>query len=242
MFARGFSMIELLVAMAITSIIMVTLFSFVGQSTTSYTQTQRAVNAVSQARAFIQFFDRELSTRLPGTPLIYEKRSAVGASSSSERIAFVRVLSPDEFTDTNPGDLGTSVYYVDFSSDGPSGESPKLFRKSLGPKQTQEDIIEAGATPALPTVDPAQDEPMIPNVLFFKATPMFRDTTSGGLKEWDTTSPQPPSVIDLSITFVDDSSAQRFRTKTEWNRLATSPRDSERQLVRTFTQNIPIAK
>ena len=68
-------MIELLVAMAITSIIMVTLFSLVGQSTTSYTQTQRAVNAVSQARAFIQFFDRELSTRLPGTPMIHNRKS-----------------------------------------------------------------------------------------------------------------------------------------------------------------------
>lgn len=233
-------MIELLVAMAITSIIMVTLFSFVGQSTTSYTQTQRAVNAVSQARAFIQFFDRELSTRLPGTPLLHENKSGIDPSDSA-RFAFVRVISSDEFDETDPGDLGTSIYYVAFSSDGANDVSPKLFRKSLGPKDTQS-LIELGSNPVFPNIDPTEDEPIIPNILSFKATPMFRDTTSGGLKEWDTTSPQPPSVIDLSITFVDDSSAQRFRTKTEWNRLANSPRDSERQLIRTFTRNIPIAK
>lgn len=242
MFARGFSMIELLVAMAITSIIMVTLFSLVGQTTTSYTQTQRAVNAVSQARAFIQFFDRELSTRLPGTPLVHEKKSAAGGPSSSERIAFVRALTADEFTDTDPGDLGTSIYYVAFSNDGSRGESPKLFRKSLGPKETQEKIIEAGNTPALPTVDPTKDETIIPNVLSFEATPMFRDTANGGLTEWANGSPQPPSVVELEITFIDDSSAQRFKTQAEWNRLATAPRDNELQLVRTFTRNIAIAK
>ena len=228
-------MIELLVAMAITSIIMVTLFSLVGQSTASYTQTQRAVNSVSQARAFIQFFDRELSTRLPGTPLIH------ATENGSDRLAFIRTLTQDEFTDSDPGDLGTSIYYVGFSDDGRRGESPKLFRKNLGPEETQ-DLIELGATPAFPTMDPATDEQIIPNVLAFEATPMFRDPTDGELREWTATSPERPSVIALSITFIDDSSAQRFKTQSEWNRLATSPRDSELELIRTFTRNIAIAK
>lgn len=240
MFTRGFTMIELLVAMAITSIIMVTLFSLVGQTTSSYTQTQRAVNAVSQARAFIQFFDRELSTRLPGTALIYEKKSTPSPA-DSDRIAFVRALTQDEFDKTDPGDLGTSAYYVGFSSDGARGDSPKLFRKNLGAKKTQE-LIEEGTTPAFPDVDAAKDEQIIPNVLSFKSTPMFRDATSGELKEWSNTSTEPPSLVELSITFVDDSSAQRYKTKAEWNRLATSPRDNELQLIRTFTHNIAIAK
>ncbi len=47
-FLRGFTLIELLVSMAITTVLMLALFSLVGQSTTSYTQTQRAVNTVSR--------------------------------------------------------------------------------------------------------------------------------------------------------------------------------------------------
>lgn len=234
-------MIELLVAMAITSIIMVTLLSLVGQSTASYTQTQRAVNAISQARAFIQFFDRELSTRLPGTPLVHSPKSSAGGPPGSDRIAFVRTLSTDEFLPTDPGDLGTSVYYVDYSADGTRGQSPKLFRKSLGPGDTQA-FIEANGTPAMPTVDPTVDEPIIPNVLSFEATPMYQDSSTGNLTPWATSSPEPPSLIELKITFLDDSSAQRFKTPPEWNRLATSPRDNELQLIRTFTRNIAIAK
>jgi prepilin-type N-terminal cleavage/methylation domain-containing protein len=232
---RGFSLIELLVAMAITSILMVTLFSLVGQSTTSYTQTQRAVNAVSQARAFIQFFDRELSTRLPVTPLLYD-------SASPDRIAFIRTLTPDETDSADPGDLGTSIYYVDFSDDGTRGESPKLFRKNLGPADTQT-LIEQGATPPFPTVNPTQDEAIIPNILSFGVIPKFRNPADGSLEEWaDPVNDPPPALVELEITFIDDSSAQRFKTREEWNRLADNPSDSELQLIRTFTRTIAIAK
>ena len=93
-------------------------------------------------------------------------------------------------------------------------------------KDTQT-LIESGNNPSLPAIDPSEDETVIPNVLSFEATPMYRATSDGELKEWDNSSPEPPSVVELSFTFVDDSSAQRFRTQDEWNRLATAPRDEE---------------
>ncbi len=242
---RGFTLIELLVAMAITSIIMVTLFSLVGQSTTSYTQTQRAVNAVSQARAFMQFFDRELSTRLPGTPLIHM------AATPYDRIAFVRVLTGDEqaafenppsSATADPGDLGTCAYYVDFSPDIGNTESPKLFRKILGPKTTQESFLVTTGTPPFPPADPTTDEPIIHNILGFEARPQYRDPADGQLKDWTATTTEPPSLIMLEIRFIDDSSAQRYKTRAEWTRLSSAPRDNELQLIRTFTRNITIAK
>lgn len=238
--ARGFTLIELIVAMAITSLIMIALLSLVGQSSASYTQTQRAVNAISQARAFIQFFNREISTRLPGTPLLH-KKSTGSDPDSAERIAFVRTLSSDELDATKPGDLGTSIYYVDFTADGPNSGSPKLFRKNLDPAETQT-LIETGSSAPFPSVDPTTDEVILPNILSFQALPQYRDSADGSLKKWVETSPAPPSVITLKIRFIDESSAQRFKTQTEWNRIAANPRENELQLVRTFTRNIAIAK
>ena len=224
-------MIELLVSMAITSVIMIVLFSLVGHSTDSYTQTQRAVNSVSQARAFMQFFGREISTRLPATPLMHE----------TGEIAFVRAVSMDEENAENPGDLNTSYYYVDYSSDGTDEESPKLFRGVLNPIDTQS-LITAGSTPPLPAAKPGTDEPIVPNVIGFEAKPKFYTGDPAKPEDWTTASPQPPSLIELTITFIDDSSAQRFRTRSEWSRLATSPRDNERQMIRTFTRSIALAK
>lgn len=231
-------MVELLVSMAITSILMLALLSLVGQSTDSYTQTQRAVNTLSQARAFLQFFDREISTRLPATRLIHEKGSGAG---EADRIAFVRAVSPDEESSANPGDLNTSSYYVAFTADGANSESPKLFRGVLGAKETQ-GLLTAGTVPVFPPAKPATDEPIVPNVIGFEARPKYLTGSPAKPEDWTDSSTERPSLVELTITFLDDSSAQRYRTRAEWERLATSPRDSEKQFIRTFTRTIAIAK
>lgn len=234
-------MVELLIAMAITSILMLALFTLVGQSTDSYTRTQRAVNTISQARAFIQFFGRELSTRLPGTPMVHEKATSGGVVESSEKIAFVRAVSSDEQTTAKPGDLNLVSYRVAFSQDTTNTESPKLFRAARNPELTQT-FLETAGTPAFPADDPALDEPIIPNVIGFSAKPRYYSGSTPVLTDWTTTSPLPPSVIELTIRFIDDSTARRFKTRAEWDRLATSPRENERQFIRSFTRTIAIAK
>jgi type II secretory pathway pseudopilin PulG len=233
-------MIELLVGMAITSIIMLALFSLVGQSTDSYTRTQRAVNTISQARAFIQFYGRELSTRLPGTPMIHETGTGAGVE-ASEKIAFVRAVSNDEQQAATPGDLNLVSYRVAFTEDAPNAESPKLFRAARNPTETQT-FLETPGTPNFPADNPALDEPIVANVIGFTAQPRFYSGSPPVLQDWTTTSPELPSVIELTIRFLDDASAQRFHTRAEWDRLADSPRDSEIQLIRTFTRSIAIAK
>lgn len=234
-------MVELLISMAITSIIMLALFSLVGQSTDSYTRTQRAVNTISQARAFIQFFGRELSTRLPGTPMIHEKASSGGVVEVSEKIAFVRAVSSDEQQAAKPGDLNLVSYRVAFSQDTTNVESPKLFRAARDPALTQT-FLETVGTPAFPAADAALDEPIVANVIGFTAKPRFYSGTPPVLTDWTTTSPLPPSVIELTIRFIDDSTAQRYKTRAEWDRIATTPRENEKQFIRTFTRTIAIAK
>jgi type II secretory pathway pseudopilin PulG len=234
-------MVEMLVAMAITAIIMLTLFSLVGQSTESYTRTQRAVNTISQARAFIQFFGRELSTRLPGTPMIHEKSTSGGVIEAAEKIAFVRAVSSDEQQAAKPGDLNLVSYCVAFSQDTTNAESPKLFRATRNPELTQT-FLETAGTPAFPAADPALDEPIVANVLGFTAKPRFYSGSPPVLTDWIATSPQNPTVIELTIRFIDDSTAQRYKTRAEWDRLATAPRENEKQFIRTFTRTIAIAK
>lgn len=233
-------MIELLVGMAITSIIMVALFSLVGQSAESYTRTQRAVNTISQARAFIQFFGRELSTRLPDTPMIHEIGSGDGVE-ASEKIAFVRSISIDEQQAATPGDLNLVSYRVAFTQDAPNLESPKLFRAARNPKETQT-FLKTPGTPSFPADSPNLDEAIVANVIGFTAQPRFYIGSPPVLEDWTATSPEPPCIIELTIRFIDDSSAQRFRTREDWDRLADAPQDSEIPLIRSFTRSIAIAK
>lgn len=236
---NGFTLIELLVAMAITSIIILALFAVVGQSTTNYTQTSRAVNTLSQARAFIQFFDREISTRLPSTPLIHETGGSGGVA-DADKIAFVRTLPAIEQSADSPGDLATSMYYVGFSQDLGSDVSPKLFRRTLNPEETQNEILDTTGTPSLPPTT-ENDEAIVYNVLDFQARPQ-KLSANGSLEDWSETDTDSPVALVMSIRFIDESSAQRFTDEAAWNRLASSPSESERQLLRTFTRTIPLAK
>lgn len=247
--ALGFTLVELLVAMGITSVLMVALLSLVGTSTESLTHTQRALNSISQSRAFLQFFDRELSTRLPGTPLIHEINSAAGGL-SSDRIAFIRTLTDDEQitfanqTPPEPGDLGTSIYYIAYTDDPRFAPCYSLYRRSLGPEETQE-IIESSVTspdPDFPAATASNGEPVIPNILAFEAKPKYRDPATGDLEDWVITDTEPPAVIELKITFFDESAARRYKTQSEWDRLASAPLDNELRFIRTFSRSIPIAK
>jgi type II secretory pathway pseudopilin PulG len=233
-------MAELLVAMAITSIITLVLFSLVTLSTESYSQTQRAVNKLSQARAFLQFFQRELTTRLPGTSILHEKGSGGGVQ-ASDQFAFVRAMSQDEQPLRSQGDLGTSIYYVAFSTDRGNAVSPKLFRKTLDAAQTQ-NLLQTPGDPAFPAVDPSTDEAMIYNVIDFRALPQFQNPASGEWQDWDANSPERPSRVSLNVRLLDESSAAQFTREEDWNRIATNPRDNERRLIRTFNFMISIAK
>ena len=249
----GFTIIELLVAMAITSVLIVALLSLVGNTTEGYIRTQRAVNNISQARAFIHFFEDEIETRLPATYLVRQTSDSFIGPQSSDKLAFIRVLSPDEQEyfesppknlnpplQPDPGDLGGVAYYADYLTSAGGSVIPALFRKQIGPRETQ-DILEAGSSATIPSTDPDTDEAILLNLVEFRIQPKSYNST-GALEAWSADSSQPPSALELTIRFLDDSTAQRFKTEAEWSRLATNPHDQEKSLIRSFTRIFPLAQ
>ena len=231
-------MVELQVSMAIAAVLTLVLFSLLGQSTSGYSHAQRSIDTLSQARAFMHFFEREISSRLPGSPLVHISQGG-GTPENSDQIAFVATVAPAEQTST--GDLNASAYYVAFTQDRGQAVSPKLFRISLDPAETQ-NWLDSGAPPSFPAKDPTVDEPIAYNVLEFTARPRYLDTDTGIMSDWTETSPAPPSLIILTLRFIDDSSAQRFTSAADWDRLAGNPRQNELGFIRTFQRTIQIAK
>lgn len=250
---RAFTLIELLVSMAITTVLILMLLSLISASTESYTRTLKSINAVSQARAFMLFFSREISSQLPGTSFLHEYSEAYVTPEDSDQLAFTRVLSVDEQAVDDPGDLGTSFYYVEFSSDIGGAVSPKLFRQKIGPAATQL-LLGSSAGAAFPLVDPAAREPVVYNILKFTAQPQFVNA-SGMLEEWDLQNQAHPrpSAMRMVIRFLDETSAQGLRTRSEWSEIArkaedfangnsSNTADGRLESVRTFSQTIPLAR
>lgn len=237
---NGFTLIEVIVTMAITSVLLVTLAALIYQTTDGYAHAQRSVSHMSQARAFIQLFETELSVRLPDTPIVHQSFSA-GEAENSDQIAFVRTRSFDEQHLEIPGDLATSCYYVAFIEDSEQRTIPKLFRKILNPAETQ-NLLEAGEKAGFPELDPTEDEPVIDSVVSFHATPMYRNADTGDDEAWDQTINLPPTHIELGIRTLDESYSRRFTTQAAWNRLVISPTKHELQMIRSVSHRISIGK
>jgi len=232
---RGFTLVELLASIAIASILMIVLLGFMQQSSSTYQETQRAVTTLSDARAFLKFFESELSSRLPGTPLI----STPGGD--GDKIAFVRAQSYDE-QKSDTGDLQTSMYYTAFTKDTGAGGSPKLFRHSLDAKDTQK-LIETSlaANPAMPSPTINLDEPILYNVVTFKAQPKYYDG-AGEAHDWSPTNTEKPDFMEVVVGVVDDGTAARFPAESSWARLRDPNSNDAKKYVRTYKRTIQLSK
>jgi prepilin-type N-terminal cleavage/methylation domain-containing protein len=237
---QGLTLIELIVTMAITSILLIALAALVSQSTDAYSLSQRSLDHLSQSRAFVQIFQSELSLRLPDTPLVYHASNRATAMDSDE-IIFVRTIPSGEQRPDSKGDISASYYYVAFAEGANQGVVPKLFRKILTSKETQ-DFIEAGNSAAFPEIDPILDEHILDSVISFQAIPMYLDPITGNEEQWNESIKHEPSHVRLTIRTIDESSSRRYVNEAEWKRLAISPKESERQMIRTVSCNLTIGK
>lgn len=217
---NGFTLIELLSAMGITSVLMLTLLSIFSQASEHYTQTNRAINSLSQARAFFQFFERELRAKLPDSGLLIEK------TSNKESIAYVRVISPEEENLNTTSDLQLTRYHIAMTQDDAGHLFPALIRSAYSPEDAQA-FLEQGDAATLPTNRPLSEETIISHILHYSVEAIPDSTGS-------------TRTIELSFRLVDESAAQRYKTAAEWQRLAASPRSHELPFIRTYQRLIPL--
>lgn len=234
---KGFTLIELLTSMAISSIILLFLFGLINQSSITYKTSQSAINTLSEARAFFHFFETDLSSRLPSTPLLSEV-----TANAFDRIGLIRAKSFDEPVAMNQpdSDLRSSIYYVAFTQDFAGTISPKLFRGYLNATQTQT-LLESSSAPTFPAGDPTVDEPLVYNVVSFKAEPK-QYNLAGQPETWTPSSGRPPAFVEVTLDLVDDSTAARYRSQGSWAQLLDPASLDRRQAVRSYTQTIQLAK
>jgi prepilin-type N-terminal cleavage/methylation domain-containing protein len=231
---RGFTLVELLTSMAIISIVMLLLLWLMDQSSSTYRNSQSAVSNLSEARAFFQFFEADVSSKLPGTSLMLEN------GVHSDKVAFVRSQSYDEQISPSDGDLRTSAYYVAFTQDAGTSVSPKLFRKSLDDRQTQI-LIESSANPPIPPTEPWIDEPIVYNVIRYKTAAKIYDA-AGTLQPWTPTSSGPPAVLEVTLETTDDFTASRYQTEASWGELRNPSNKQVNEAVRTYTRSIILSQ
>lgn len=212
----GFTLVELLSAMGVASILMLTLLSLAGQGSRGYQQTQRRANIQAESRAVLHFMARDLSTRLPGTRWLRKDGDGVPGDPGHDQLAYFRVLdSAERKLDKDGGDVSLAVYQVRFTADRNGVVSPKLYRRLEPSGASQEMLLQGKALAEMPAVDPARDEVVAFNVVSFRAR-LLKRGADGKWVEWKDGDSGEPVAIDLELGLVDDNTAGRLRSEQDW--------------------------
>jgi type II secretory pathway component PulJ len=227
--AGGFSLVELLAAMAVTSMLMFALLSMVGQSSTNYRISQRKVTTLADLRALFHFIENDLASRVEETRFFLRTNPA-----GQSEFCFIR--SRDAQDSNATGDLSACVYYIAFSPDDANSGSPKLFRRSLNGTATQQ-LLDGGAAAAFPAYDPTIDDPIAYNVVRFEITGQQRDA-AGNWQPWNQAQGAAPQQIEMVLELVDDFSAQRLSNESQWLALSRSNDLKQREAVRRHVHRI----
>jgi prepilin-type N-terminal cleavage/methylation domain-containing protein len=231
---KGFTLVEMLVAMSITSIIVLVLFAIVGQTSTNYRLSQRKITTLADARAFLHFIESDFATRVSRTKFHWRNDAP-----NSSRFALTLVRNNDEtLTTPEQGDLSTVVYYQEYTADDAKRSSFKVFRKTINGQDTQQ-LLENGNSVAFPTTDSTIDEAVLFNCLQFSLKP-FRREINGTLTPWLELDPLAPDVVELTIAIIDEFSSQKLLSAEQWQALATSADPRSREAVQQFTRLITL--
>lgn len=146
---RGFTLVELLMAMAVSSILMVVLASMLQSSLTAYSGQQRRSSAAVESRAGLEILRSDLRSfcSLPDDPQrtgddVAPRFVHLPGESAlfSDRIAFLRqARAANSASVTATPDLGTLslvAYAVGFTPDAGGRNSQKLYRRQFTPEET----------------------------------------------------------------------------------------------------------
>lgn len=242
----AFSLVELLVSMAILSTMMVLLFSFFDQATKAWQNTEKKVDAFREARAAFYFLRRDIQSMVVSSEvywLYYNDPTATpelaysGGPRSPDEYGDALFFISNQPIDSQKPDENTSSmcaigYYLAYSPDpghmGGGRSSYKLYRYFESSDSAWNETGSAGIFPLLstnaPLFQPAEgrlggDEVIARYVTDFFVRPM--EISPSGIPQpmnpTDGTQNAKPAFLDVSMKAFSFASAQKLRTQDEWH-------------------------
>lgn len=215
----GFTLVELMVSMAIGSMILLAAATLLGGSGESYQRVGGSVAAEREARAIIT----QLGTDL--TSAQFHKDAAIVIDFSAwpkDQFGFLS-LQPSQAQSNKEhlGDLCAIYYYLDDIPIG--GKQVRCLMRGFRESRATFEALGADKIADLSTPQPGIDEPVAFNVVSFQARPMVRG--AGGVwTSWDPTAAPPPDAVDVRLVIARRDLAGRLKTTADWDNVGSGGR------------------
>lgn len=242
--SKAFTLLELLVAISVLSILLVILLNIVQGATNLWRTSENKVEAYREARAALQVMSTDLKNILASTNTAFFRTNLT----NSPNLGFLATL-PTSLQDTNSlSDVCTVGYFRAYGDKSPvagaSGrQSYNLYRYFVESNETFTNLTSSSGS-VLDWDSKKTPEILARNILSFNPT-YFVTNASGALTPWVQSASAPmPNVVEIQITAVNNERTMRFgarQTSVEWDEFANNTNASDYlKNTKTFTTRIPL--
>jgi prepilin-type N-terminal cleavage/methylation domain-containing protein len=245
----AFSLLELLVAVSVLSILLVILLNIVQGATSLWRTSENKVEAYREARAALQVMSSDLKNILPSTNFAFFRTNISGYPSATN-LAFLATLPISSQNIDSLSDVCTVGYFLAYNNKSPIAgatgrQSYNLYRYFVESNETFEKLSDAsGPTAVLDFDSDFPAEILARNVVGFNATYLVTNGT-GAFTIWTQSSTTPmPHVVEIQITAVNNERTMRFGARSasgEWDTFSTNTNAPDYlKNSKTFTTRIPL--
>lgn len=217
----GFTLVELMVSMAIGSMILLAAATLLGGSGESYQRVGGSVAAEREARAIITQLGTDLSSAH------FHKDAVIELSFGpwpADHLGFLSLQpSESQSREQHIGDLCSINYYLEDLTIG--GKKVSCLMRGFRESRETFEALEADKIADLFKPQDGIDEPVAFGVVSFQARPMVR-SPGGGWINW---TPTPdgttvPEAVDVRLVIARRDLAGRLKTSSDWDGVGSGGR------------------
>ena len=247
--SSAFSLLELLVAIAVLCILLVILLDIVQGATNLWRTSENKVEAYREGRAALQVISSDLRHALASTNTNFFRRD-ISSYPNSTNVAFLATLPLSSQETNSLSDVCTVGYFLAYDNKSPvSGitgrQSYNLYRYFVESNETFAKLSDSSGPADVLDFDPSrQPEILARNVVGFKAT-YFITNGPGSFTTWTQSAATPmPDIVEIQLTAVNNERTMRFGARGasgEWDAFSGNTNSPDYlKNTKTFTTRINI--
>lgn len=211
----GFTLLELLVTMAIGAVLLLMAATLLGRAGDSYGQGSGSMAAEREARAVLTQMAEDLSKAVWHPDTVFE---SAGEGWKRDRTGFLCLQPEDaQSDDGRTGDLCAVHYYVKDIEVG--NATVRCLMRGFRESGEVFPALKAGPVDPLFAAEET-DEPVAFGVLAFEATPLRREPGTGALVEWTRTGnllTGSPDFLRIRLVVARRELLGKLATSTDWD-------------------------